>query len=137
MASEKLHPGPKGHAIDPKRVTLRIFPNGAGTPTFEAEGGVASVAYSAAGKFLVTLMEGYFRVIKAVAQVQLSGDAVDLVGQVGDFNNVNINGVQVGTPGLPTTFFVKMKTGAVNTDVAASTQTAVHVEVLFEDTNRG
>ena len=137
MASEKLHPGPKGHAIDPKRITLRIYPNGAGAPTWDAEGGVASVAYVSAGKFLVTLLEGYYKLIQAQATIQLSADNVDLLPQLGDFNNVNVNGTQVGTAGQPVTFNVKMKTGAVNTDVAAATQTIVHVDVLFEDTNRG
>ena len=137
MASEKLHPGAKGHAIDPKRITGRIFPNGAGTPTWESEGGVAGVVYTAAGKFTVTLNEGYYKPIAFAATVQCNGDAVDLYAQLGDFNNVGRhNGAARGTPGQPTTFVVKLKTGATNTDAAAAAQTAVFFDVTFEDVDR-
>src|SRR5687767_861384 len=134
MASEMLHPGAKGHALDPKRVTLRIFPNNTGSPTFDAEGGVASVVRSAAGKFLVTLMEGCYKVANCQATFQSAGDAVDVYAQLGDFNNITHKGLQVGTPGQPTTFVVKLKTGTVNTDVAWADQTCIFVDVTFEDT---
>lgn len=137
MASEKLRQGPKGHAIDPKRANLRIYPNNTGAPTWDAEGGVASVSRSAAGKFLVTLNESYYKVINAQATVQVGGsDTVDLYPQIGNFNNVYHNGALVGTAGQPTTFEVKLKTGTANTDIAAATQTCVFVDVIFEDTQR-
>jgi hypothetical protein len=137
MASEKLHPGAKVHAVDPKRITLRIFPNAALAPTWDSEGGVASVAYTAAGKFTVTLNEPYFKPIACAATVQCNGDAVDLYAQLGDFNNVGRhNGAARGTPGQPTTFVVKLKTGATNTDAAAAAQTAIFVDVTFEDVDR-
>jgi hypothetical protein len=138
MASEKLHPGPKSHALDPKKVYLTIFPIGASAPTVDAPGGVASVALSATGKFLVTLTEGYYKPISAQATVQVGGsETVDLYPQIGNFNNVGYyNGAAVGTPGQPTTFEVKLKTGTANTNIAAATQTAVFVEVVFEDTTR-
>lgn len=137
MASEVLHPGAKGHALDPKRITLRIFPNNTGSPTFDSEGGVASVVRSAAGKFLVTLTEGYYKVANLQATFQCAGDAVDIYAQGGDFNNLgNHNGVAIGTPGQPTTFVVKLKTGSTNTDVVAAPQTCIFVDVTFEDTAR-
>jgi hypothetical protein len=137
MASEKLRPGAKGHAIDPKRITGRIFPNGASAPTWEAEGGVASIALTATGKYTVTLNEGYYKPIAASAMVQCNGDAVDLYAQLGDFANVGqINGAVAGTPGQPTTFVVKLKTGTANTNAAAAAQTVVYFEVTFEDVAR-
>jgi hypothetical protein len=136
VASEKLHPGPKGHALDPKRITLRIFPNGAGVPTFDHEGGVASVVRSNTGKFLVTLSEGYYKVIDCQVSFQDASDGLDLLPQLGDFNNVNHNGAQIGTAGLPTTFVVKLKNGTSNADRIAAAQTAIFVSVVFEDIAR-
>jgi hypothetical protein len=138
MASELLRPGAKGHAIDPKAITLRIFPNGAGAPTFDAEGGVASVALSATGKFLVTLNESYYKPIDAQATVQSgNSDTVDLYAQIGAFNNVGLhNGAAIGTPGLATTFFVLLKTGTANTNLPANQQACIFVKVIFEDTAR-
>jgi hypothetical protein len=137
MASEKLHPGAKGHALDPKRVTLRIFPNGAGQPTFSHEGGVANVTRDSAGKFLVTLTEGYYLLANCQATYQSALDNADIYAQLGDFANVHHKGgLPVGTPGLPVTFFVKLKTGATNTDVGVATQTCIFVDVTFEDIAR-
>lgn len=137
MASEKLHPGAMGHALDPKRITLRIFPNGAGVPTFDHEGGVASVVLAATGKFLVTLLEGYYKPIAAFAQFSHNSDVLDLYCQMGDFNNVGQhNGAPRGTPGQPTTFVVKVKDGTANANVAAAAQTVIFVDVTFEDTAR-
>jgi hypothetical protein len=136
MASEKLHPGAKGHALDPKRITLRIFPNNVGTPTWDAEGGVASVVRDgSAGRFLVTLMEGYYKLCNCQVTFQTAGDAVDVYAQLGEFNNVHHKGgVAVGTPGLPVTFKVKLKTGSTSTDVAWADQTCIFVDLTFEDT---
>lgn len=125
--------GAKGFALDPKKVTLRIFPNDTGAPTYDAEGGVASVARSAAGKFLVTLNDGYYKVIGARLAMQSAADNLDMYAQLGEFNNVYHNGAQRGTAGSATTFVVKLKTGATNTDVAAAAQTCIFVEVEFED----
>jgi hypothetical protein len=136
MASNIMNKGAQSFLIDGKSVTLRIYPNGAGVPTFDHEGGVASVVLSATGKYLVTLTDSYYKVVKAFAQYQCSGDAVDLYAQLGDFANCNHNGVTVGTVGLPVTFVVKGKTGATNTDAAAATQTCIFVEVVFEDIAR-
>lgn len=136
MASEKLREGPKGHAIDPKRITLRIYPNGAGVPTFDHEGGVASVVRSAAGKFLVTLLEPYYRVINCQVSFQDASDGLDLLPQLGDFNHVTHNGAQIGTAGQPVTFVVKLKNGTSNSDRAAAAQTAIFVSVVFEDSAR-
>jgi hypothetical protein len=137
MASEKLHPGAKGHALDPKRVTLRIYPNNVGIPTFDHEGGVASVVRDgSAGRFLVTLSEAYYKVINCQATFQCAGDAVDIYAQLGDFANVYHKGVLVGTAGQPTTFKVKLKTGTVSTDVAVAAQTCIFVDVTFEDIAR-
>lgn len=136
MASNILNKGPQGFALDPKEITLRIFPNGAGVPTFDHEGGVASVVLAATGKYLVTLTDSYFKVIKALAQTQDPGDAVDMVAQVGDFANVFHNGAFIGTRGQPVTFVVKDKTGATNTNRAAGAQVCIFVSVTFEDVDR-
>ena len=134
MASEKLHPGAKGHALDPKRITLRIFPNGGGVPTWDAEGGVASVVRADVGKFLVTFAEGYYKPVAAYAQYQEPNDAVDTYAQLGDFNNVGQHhGAARGTPGQPTTLIVKLKVGSANSDAAATPQRCIFVDVTFED----
>lgn len=136
MASNLMNQGPKCFLVDPKLVTLRIYPNGASAPTFDSDGGVASVVLSATGKFLVTLNDSYWKVAKATAQYQDSGDAVDLYAQIGDFANVQHGPSFIGTRGQPVTFVVKLKTGATNTNAAAAAQTCIFVEVLFEDTER-
>lgn len=139
MASPILNHGPKGSMVDPKEVTLRIYPNGAGAPTFEADGGasvVASVTLAATGKFLVTLTESYFKVVRAFAQYQDSADNVDLYAQLGDFANVQHGPNFIGTKGQPVTFVVKLKTGTANTNVAAGNQVCIFVSVVFEDVER-
>jgi hypothetical protein len=137
MASEKLHPGAKGHALDPKRVTLRIFPNGGGQPVWSHEGGVASITRDSAGKFFVTLTEGYYLLSNCQATYQSALDNADIYAQLGEFNNVHHKGgAVVGTPGLPVTFFVKLKTGATNTDVGVAPQTCIFVDLTFEDIAR-
>lgn len=136
MASNVMSQGPKCFLIDPKLVTLRIYPNGAGVPTFDHEGGVASVVLSATGKFLVTLNDSYFKLVKATAQYQDAGDAVDLYAQIGEFANIQHGPSFIGTKGQPVTFVVKLKTGATNTNAAAAAQTCILVDVLFEDVER-
>lgn len=136
MASNIMNRGAQSFLLEGKSVLLRIYPNGAGVPTFDHDGGVASVVLSATGKYLVTLNDSYFKVVKAMAQYQCAGDAVDLYAQLGDFANVQHGPSFIGTKGQPVTFVVKTKTGATNTDSAAAAQTCIFVEVVFEDTDR-
>jgi hypothetical protein len=136
MASNIMNHGAKSFWVDPKKVSLRIYPNGAGVPTFDSDGGVASVVLSATGKYLVTLNDSYFKVVEAIAQYQCAGDAVDLYAQLGDFANVQHGPSFIGTKGQPVTFVVKTKTGGANTDSAAAAQTCIFVAVTFEDVER-
>lgn len=133
MASARLHPNAKCYGIDLKKVNVRIFPNNTGVPTWTSEGGVTSVERSSAGKFLITLDQGYYRVRNAQATFQTEEDNRDMFAQIGLVNNVNHNGVQVGTAGQPTTVEVRLKTATANTDVVAGAQRCIFVDLEFED----
>lgn len=136
MASNLMNQGPKCFLVDPKLVTFRIYPNGAGVPTFDSEGGIASVVLSATGKFLVTFSDSYFKVAGAYVQYQDPGDAVDMYAQLGLFANVQHGPSFIGTKGQPVTAEIRLKTGATNTNVAANAQACIFGWVLFEDTER-
>lgn len=136
MASNIMNHGARSFWTDPKKVSLRIYPNGAGVPTFDSDGGVASVTLAATGKFLVTLNDSYFKVVEAIATYQDSADNVDLYAQLGDFANIQHGPSFIGTKGQPVTFVVKLKTGTANTNVTAGNQVCIFVSVTFEDTDR-
>lgn len=133
MASARLKPNAKCYGIDLKKVNVRIFPNNNGVPTWTSEGGVASVERSNTGKFLITLDQSYYRVRSAQATFQTEEDNRDMFAQIGEFNNVNHNGAQIGTAGQPTTVVVKLKTATANTDIAAAAQRCIFVDLEFED----
>jgi hypothetical protein len=138
VASDKLRRGAMGYAVDPKRVQVWIYPqNTTDPPLWFSEGGVASVTRPAAGKFLITLRDSYYKVHEAHCTWQHEADNVDVYAQLGEFNNVTLpSGTVAGTLGQATTVVVKTKTGTANTDVAAGAQRAICVTLVFEDTAR-
>jgi len=109
-----------------KTVRLKLFPDSSSAPTFTSEGGVASVARSAAGKFLVTFSDAYYAVADAHCTYSTSADNVDLYAQLGAFANLATS--------TAATLVVKLKTGATNTDAAAAaTDNYISITVTFED----
>lgn len=123
-----------------KKLAFRIVANGSwatpivvggrGTNAIQAAFGnglgVTSVAQTAAGKFTVTLDDPYAKLVTAQATYQGSGDAEDLVAQVGVISNVGTS--------TPVTIVIKTKTGAANTNPGTvDANTSISVDLLFED----
>jgi hypothetical protein len=120
--------GSKALGIDLKEVNVRFYPNGTGVPTWETEGGIASVAWTATGKFLITLTDSFLKVRDAQVSYRDERDNVDLYAQLGPVSNE-------GTTS-PVTIVVKLKTGTANTDTAAGAgarDRAVYCNFVFED----
>jgi len=109
-----------------------VIVGGRGThPTLAGQGvapGVAQVIKSGAGKFTITLEDAFARLVTAQASYQGSGDAEDLVAQVGQILNVGTSS--------PVVLAIKTKAGAANTDPATSdANTSISVDLVFEDSN--
>lgn len=118
----------KAFGIDLKEVNVRIYPQNAGAPVFESEGGVASVTRVSAGRFSVVLNDSYFKLRDAQVSYRDERDNADLYAQIGPV-------VNEGTIG-PLTFDVKLKTGTANTDVAAGAgarDRCIYCTLTFED----
>jgi len=97
-------------------------------PSFGNGLGVTSVAQTAAGKFTVTLDDAYSKLVTAQATYQGSGDAEDLVAQVGVISNIGTS--------TPVTIVIKTKTGAVNTNPGTvDANTSINVDLTFEDSS--
>lgn len=128
MASRSMTGRSKTFGVQEKVVELKLFPDSTGTPTFTSAGGVASVARSAAGKFLVTFEDAYKEVSNVQCSYSTSADNVDLYAQPGAFANLGTS--------TAATFVVKLKTGATNTDAAAAaTDNFIAISVTFEDSS--
>lgn len=128
MASRIMKSAAKCFGIDLKRVVVRIYPQNTGVPVVETEGGVAGVVRSAAGKFLITLDDSYFKFRSGQATYRDERDNVDLTAQLGIV-------LSEGTT-TPITVEVRLKTATVNTDVAAGAgarDRCIYVELEFED----
>lgn len=136
MASRAMSGRPATFGLLEKTLRFRIMASagswntpvvvgGRGTGTAP---GVASVSRAAAGKFLVTLEDGYAKLVTAHATYQGSGDAEDLVAQIGVPANVGTS--------TPVLLMIKTKAGAANTDPATTdANTAIHVDLTFEDSS--
>lgn len=140
MASRTMSGRTMSFGVQEKAIRFRIMANlawtapvlvgGRGTnPTLANQGipaGVASVVRTAAGKFTVTLEDAYSRLVTAQATYQGSGDAEDLVAQIGAISNLGTS--------TPTTIVVKTKTAGANTDPATfDANTSINVDLVFED----
>lgn len=110
----------------PRQLLIRFFPDTANPPTFPAAAakGVATIARSAQGVFLITLQNSYKTLLFADAKVQLS-TAADLVAQIGDVSNL-------GTI-TPVTVVVRLNAVATPTDMAANANNSVLVNLIFDD----
>jgi len=128
MASELIKRGAKTYGIDLKRINVRIYPNAAGVPVWESEGGVSSVVWTATGKFIITLLSSYYKLRDFQACYKDERDNVDLYAQLGP-----VVGEGLGTA---ITAVVKLKTGTANTDVATGSgakDRCIYVDLEFED----
>ena len=119
----------RGYQLKPTIVWCRFQPNGSGAPTLATSTcrGVASVARSAAGKFLITLRDGYKAVGPVVGTMQHASDATGCFVQCGAVSNI-------GTT-TAATFIVKVKVGATNTDYALASTTFVNVMIPLENSS--
>jgi hypothetical protein len=89
--------------------------------------GVASVARSAAGKFLITLEDAYAKLCSAHFTFNTSDDATGLVAQGGVIANLGTS--------TPTTIVVKTKNsvGANADPTLFDADTHIDVDLVFED----
>ena len=111
-----------------KRIDLVFFPDAANTPVVRAPSGVASVTYTAAGKYLITLSDAYYKCVGFHATYGSQADNVDMYAQPGVVSNEGTS--------TPLTAVVKLKTGANNTEpAAANADQRVSVSLLFEDSS--
>lgn len=128
MASRVMKGREKTFGTNEKVVRLKIFPDGSSTPSFTSQGGVASVALTATGKFTITLSDAYHSLVAFNATYSTSADNVDLYAQAGAVSNLGTS--------TPATAVVKLKTGATNTDAAAAADdNYISVELVFEDSS--
>jgi hypothetical protein len=135
MSSRSLKRG-LTNGVQRKTLVFRFFPQGTSqTPlttaagTLRDPGGVVAnvTRTSTAGKFLVTMVDPYYRVIDVRPSVQLNGDTTDLTAQWGAVTNE-------GTA-LPLQFVVRLLAGATNTDMAANANNSVSVTLEVEDSS--
>jgi hypothetical protein len=117
----------KGLQLRARTVWCRFQPNGTEAPVLAASvsRGVDSVARSAAGKFLVTLKDGYYAAGPAVGTLQHASDATDGYVQCGAISNYGTS--------TPATIVVKVKGGSANKDFALASTTFVNVWIPAED----
>ncbi len=113
----------------PRQVVLTIFPDAGNAPTWKASWGVTSVAFTATGKYTITLTGGYYKLRAAHATYGTSADNVDLYAQLGVVTGLATSGSSVAV-------VVKLKTGANNTNAAAAdADNRVCVTLEFEDSS--
>lgn len=109
-------------------VDLTFFPAGGADPTWDPAQarGVASVARSTNGTWLITLQDTWKRLVSKHASVQMSA-ATNLLAQFGDISNVGTSN--------PVTVVVRAQAGATPTDIAANANNSVSVSLLFSDSD--
>lgn len=131
MASNRMSHGAREFGRDLKKVHVRIYPQNTADPVVEHDGGVAScVRAGSAGKFLITLTDGYFQLKHANVSYRDERDNADLYAQLGAVTGEATGGSSV------VTITVKLKTATVNTDVAAGAgakDRCIYCEFEFED----
>lgn len=115
---------PQGYEHTGRAYRFLLYPNGTGTPTVQG-GGVASVARSDTGQYLVTLQNAHYKMTGAKFQYLCAANNVDMYAQGGTVGNL-------GT-GSSVTAYVKLKTGGTNTDVAAGATEYIACELVFDD----
>lgn len=115
---------PQGYEHTGRAYRFLLYPNGTGTPTVQGAG-VASVARSDTGQYLVTLMNNHYKLTGAKFQYLCAANNVDMYAQGGTVGNL-------GT-GSSVTVYVKLKTGGTNTDVSAGATEFIAVELVFDD----
>lgn len=110
----------------PYMLNIRFFPAGTGAPTYSAQDtkGVASIARSAQGVFLVTLQDTYKRLLSAQATIQMT-TATDLVPQIGDVSNL--------ASASPVTVVVRANAVATPTDIASNANNSITMTLIFDD----
>lgn len=114
--------------VQERLVSCKIFPNAGSAPSFTSQGGVASVALSAAGKFTITCNDPFYSLASFQATYVDTSDSVDLYAQGGDVSNL-------GTANAVTAV-VKLKTGATNTNAGATDANRyISVDLCFEDSS--
>lgn len=126
MSSRSMTGRTKTFGVDEKAIRLKIYPDSSSTPSFTSQGGVASVALSATGKFLVTFSDAYRSNVSAQCCYSTSADNVDLYAQLGAFANLATT--------TAATVIVKLKTATSNTNAAAAaTDNYISCDFVFED----
>lgn len=113
----------------PRRVTVSFYPQNTSAPVIRNNPGglVTSVTRNAAGKFTIKLANTYKSGSLEIANgmVNHEADNVDFYVQGGAVSEDASGGATV---------VVKLKTGSVNTDIAASgTNRWVSVDLVFND----
>ncbi len=126
MAQKTWFEPPKTLSRKPYMLNIRFFPDTANAPTFNAQDakGVASIARSAQGVFLVTLKDSYKRLLSAQATIQMT-TATDLVPQIGDVSNL--------ATATPVTVVVRANAVATPTDIAANANNSIMLSLIFDD----
>jgi hypothetical protein len=126
MAQRTTLPGPQGLARKPKRLDIRFFPVAAADPTYSDQDtkGVASIALSATGTWLITLEDTYKRLLSAQATIQMAA-ATDLVPQFGAVSNLATT--------TPVTVVLRANAVATPTDIAADANNSISVTLIFDD----
>ena len=116
----------RGHGNKLTTVFGTFYPQNTSAPTVNENQtrGVASIARSAAGTFLITLKHPYKRLVSAQATVQHT-TAVDLVPQFGDISNVGTSSA--------VTAVLRLNAVATATDMAANANNSVSFSLVFAD----
>ncbi len=115
--------------IKPREIWCSFQPNGSGSPTLYAAGsrGVASVARSSAGKFLITLRDAFSKRGPVSVAIEHASDATDLTTQFAGFGNLGTSSAA--------TITVRVKQGSTSKDLTLASTTWVHVCAHFEDSS--
>ena len=105
-----------------------FYPQATSAPTLAANQsrGVASVARSAAGRFLLTLDDPHHHLVAAIATTQLA-TAADMQAQIGTISNLGSSSA--------TTVVVRTIAGATETDIAANANNSVSVLLVFGESD--
>lgn len=130
MASNRMSHPAREFGRDLKKVHVRIYPQNTSDPVVEHDGGITSVVRNAAGRFLVTFSDSYFKLKHANLCYRDERDNADLYAQLGPVTGEAVGGTSVVTA------IVKLKTATANTDVAAGSgaqDRCIYCEFEFED----